>query len=36
MNQITIKRFPALSYAAREAINTLCTNLPFLGKMYIV
>lgn len=32
MNQITIKRFPALSYAAREAINTLCTNLSFSGE----
>lgn len=32
MNQITIKRFPALSYAAREAVNTLCTNLSFSGE----
>ena len=32
MNQIMIKRFPALSYAAREAINTLCTNLSFSGE----
>ena len=32
MNQITIKRFTVLSYAAREAINTLCTNLSFFEK----
>lgn len=32
MNQLTIKRFPALTYAAREAINTLCTNLSFSGE----
>ena len=32
MNTITIRNFPALSYAGTEAINTLCTNLSFSGE----
>lgn len=32
MNQLSIDRFPALSYATDEAINTLCTNLTFSGE----
>lgn len=32
MNSLTIRRFPALSYACAEAINTLCTNLSFSGE----
>lgn len=32
MNNLTIGRFPALSYAGSEAINTLCTNLSFAGE----
>ena len=32
MNNLTIGRFPALSYAGSEAINTLCTNLSFSGE----
>lgn len=31
MKSITIKRFPALSYARAEAVNTLCVNLTFSG-----
>lgn len=31
MNSLTITRFPALSYATEEAVNTLCTNLSFSG-----
>ena len=31
MNNIAITLFPALDYAAAEAINTLCTNLSFAG-----
>ena len=31
MKTLTIKRFPALSYARAEAINTLCVNLTFSG-----
>ena len=34
MNQIKYKRFPALGYAANEAMNTLCTNLTFSGAEY--
>lgn len=32
MNDVTIARFPNLSYAGAEAINTLCTNLSFSGE----
>ncbi|MDO4740650.1 MAG: CpsD/CapB family tyrosine-protein kinase [Eubacteriales bacterium] len=32
MNKLTIERFPALSYAQDEALNTLCTNLFFAGE----
>lgn len=32
MNRLTIGRFPPLSYAGSEAINTLCTNLSFSGE----
>lgn len=32
MNPVAITRFPPLSYAGREAINTLCTNLSFAGE----
>lgn len=32
MNSLTIGRFPPLSYACAEAINTLCTNLSFSGE----
>lgn len=32
MNNLTIGRFPPLSYACGEAINTLCTNLSFSGE----
>lgn len=32
MNSLTIGRFPPLSYACGEAINTLCTNLSFCGE----
>ena len=32
METITIRRFPALSYACAEAINTLCANLSFAGE----
>lgn len=32
MNRITIERFPPLSYACDEAMNTLCTNLSFSGE----
>lgn len=32
MKGLTICRFPALSYACSEAINTLCTNLSFTGE----
>lgn len=31
MNPVAITRFPPLSYAGREAMNTLCTNLSFAG-----
>ena len=31
MNTLTIRRFPPLSYACSEAVNTLCTNLSFAG-----
>lgn len=31
MNRLEISRFPALDYAANEAINTLCTNLSYCG-----
>ena len=31
MNELNISRFPSLSYACTEAINTLCTNLSFSG-----
>lgn len=31
MNELNITRFPSLSYACTEAINTLCTNLSFSG-----
>ena len=32
MNGLNIGRFPPLSYACGEAINTLCTNLSFSGE----
>lgn len=32
MNKIEFTRFRALDYACKEAINTLCTNLSFVGK----
>ena len=32
MNSLTIGRFPPLSYACGEAVNTLCTNLSFSGE----
>lgn len=32
MESIVISSFPPLSYACNEAINTLCTNLSFLGE----
>lgn len=32
MNSLTIERFPPLSYACSEAMNTLCTNLSFSGE----
>lgn len=31
-NRLTINKFPALSYAGSEAVNTLCTNLSFAGE----
>ena len=31
MNELKITDFPRLDYAATEAINTLCTNLSFVG-----
>ena len=31
MMQLQIDHFPALSYAANEAVNTLCTNMTFSG-----
>lgn len=32
MNKLTITRFPQLSFAGGEAINSLCTNLSFAGE----
>lgn len=32
MNKLEFERFEALDYACKEAINTLCTNLGFVGK----
>lgn len=32
MNYMSIERFPALGYAANEAVNMLCTNLSFAGE----
>ena len=32
MNKLELTRFPALDYACKEAINTLCTNLTFSGS----
>ena len=32
MNRLEFVRFPPLDYACREAINTLCTNLSFVGR----
>lgn len=32
MNSLEFTRFPELSYSVTEAVNTLCTNLMFLGK----
>ncbi len=32
MDSLTIERFPSLSYACDEAMNTLCTNLSFSGE----
>ena len=34
MKAISFTRFPELDYACTEAINTLCTNLTFLGGKY--
>lgn len=31
MKKVNIRKFPPLSYASAEAINTLCTNLSFAG-----
>ena len=31
MRQAKIKRFNTLDYTGTEAINTICTNLSFLG-----
>lgn len=32
MKKLMISRFPALSYASAEGVNTLCTNLSFAGE----
>jgi len=32
MKEVALKNLPELSYAANEAINTLCTNLTFSGE----
>lgn len=32
MNKLQFKRFKGLDYACKEAINTLCTNLTFMGN----
>ena len=32
MNRLELTRFPKLDYACKEAVNTLCTNLTFMGK----
>lgn len=32
MKSLSINRFPPLSYACSEAVNTLCTNLSFSGE----
>lgn len=32
MKRVNIRKFPPLSYAAEEAINTLCTNISFAGE----
>ncbi len=32
MSSLTFERFPTLSYAGGEALNTLCTNLSFSGE----
>lgn len=32
MNRVAITKFPPLSYACNEALNTLCTNLSFSGE----
>ena len=32
MNKLSVNKFPALSYACDEAVNTLCTNLSFSGE----
>ena len=32
MKQVKITKFPQLSYAGNEALNTLCTNLSFAGE----
>ena len=32
MNKLELVRFRALDYACKEAINTLCTNLTFVGN----
>ena len=34
MKSLQFLKFPELSYAVTEAINTLCTNLTFTGSMY--
>lgn len=34
MKTVSIKKLPELEYAGREAINTLCTNLTFIGSKY--
>lgn len=32
MNKLELKRFPSLDYTSTESVNTLCTNLSFLGR----
>ncbi len=32
MKRVNIRKFPPLSYATEEAINTLCTNISFAGE----
>lgn len=32
MKKVTISKFPLLDYSANESMNTLCTNLSFMGS----